>query len=52
MIHRADANLSQIRHRRSFAMVFKGVSCRRDEAAFARYMASAREQHSAMGLKT
>ncbi len=52
MIHRADANLSATRHRRSFAMVFKGVSCRRDESAFARYMASAREQHSAMGLKT
>jgi phytanoyl-CoA hydroxylase len=51
MIHRADANLSSTRHRRSFAMVFKGVSCRRDESAYARYMASAREQHSDMGLK-
>ena len=51
-IHRADANLSQTRHRRSFAMVFTGVSCQRDEDAFARYSASAREQHVAMGLKT
>lgn len=40
-IHRADANLSLTRHRRSFAMVFKGVSCQRDEAAFARYLAAA-----------
>jgi len=51
-IHRADANLSATRHRRSFAMVFKGVSCQRDEAAYARYLASAREQHQEMGLKT
>ena len=51
-IHRADANLSATRHRRSFAMVFKGVSCQRDEAAYERYLASAREQHQAMGLKT
>jgi phytanoyl-CoA hydroxylase len=41
-IHRADANLSTTRHRRSFAMVFKGVSCRRDETAFARYLASSK----------
>lgn len=51
-IHRADANLSPTRSRRSFALVFKGISCQRDEEAFARYAASAREQHSAMGLKT
>ena len=51
-IHRADANLSQTRHRRSFAMVFRGVCCQRDEEAFARYSESAREQQSAMGLKT
>ncbi len=41
-IHRADANLSATRHRRSFAMVFKGASCQRDAAAYARYLASAR----------
>ena len=50
-IHRADANMSTTRHRRSFAMVFRGVSCQRDEAAFARYQAAAREQHQEMGLK-
>jgi phytanoyl-CoA hydroxylase len=50
-IHRADANMSPTRHRRSFAMVFKGVSCQRDESAFARYHAAAREQHEEMGLK-
>ncbi len=49
-IHRADANLSATRHRRSFAMVFKGVSCRRDEAAFARYTAAAQAQHQEAGL--
>ena len=51
-IHRADANMSATRHRRSFAIVFKGQSCQRDEAAYARYLASAREQHQEMGLKT
>ncbi len=38
-IHRAEANVTTDRHRRSFAMVFQGVSCRRDEEAFARYLA-------------
>jgi len=51
-IHRADGNLSATRHRRSFAIVFKGASCRRDEAAYERYLASARSQHREMGLKT
>jgi len=51
-IHRADANISATRHRRSFAMVFKGVSCQRDEAAYARYLTSAKEQHHEMGLRT
>jgi phytanoyl-CoA hydroxylase len=50
-IHRADANLSTVRNRRSFALVFKARSCRRDEAAYARYLASAREQHQELGLK-
>jgi len=50
-IHRADANLSTTRHRRSFAMVFNGVSCIRDEAAFERYTAAARDQHQQAGLK-
>ncbi len=51
-IHRADANMSATRNRRSFAMVFKGVSCQRDGAAFDRYMAAAREQHHELGLQT
>lgn len=51
-IHRADANRSPIRNRRAFAMVFKGVSCQRDEAAFTRYMNAVKEQHQQMGLKT
>lgn len=50
-IHRADANLSATRHRRSFAMVFQGVSCRRDELAFARYRQAASDQrHDLAGL--
>lgn len=49
-IHRADANMSETRHRRSFAMVFKGASCQRDEVAYARYMAMAQEQHQTEGL--
>jgi phytanoyl-CoA hydroxylase len=50
-IHRADANRSNIRNRRAFAMVIKGVSCQRDEEAFARYQAAVKQQHVAMGLK-
>ncbi len=49
-IHRADANMSAVRHRRSFAMVFRGVSCTRDEEAFERYLQSARSQHQSLGL--
>lgn len=51
-IHRAEPNRSKSRNRRAFAMVFKGVSCRRDEAGFARYQESAKKQHDQMGLKT
>jgi len=49
-IHRADANSSFTRHRRSFAMVYKGVSCQRDVQAYERYLAAAREQHQEQGL--
>jgi phytanoyl-CoA hydroxylase len=49
-IHRADANRSPTRHRRAFAMVFQGESCRRDEAAFARYRAALDAQHQQLGL--
>src|SRR5262249_38441524 len=51
-IHRADPNRSATRNRRAFAMVVRGVSCRRDEEAYARYAASAKAQHEMMGLKT
>ena len=51
-IHRADPNRSPTKHRRAFALVFKGVSCKRDEAAFARYQASLMKQHETMGLRS
>lgn len=50
-IHRADPNRSATRHRRSFAMVLKGVSCRRDEEAYDRYLNAAQNQHREYGLK-
>lgn len=50
-IHRAEANRSATRQRRSFAMVFKGVSCRRDDTAFARYQAAVKAQHAELGLE-
>jgi phytanoyl-CoA hydroxylase len=51
-IHRAEPNRSPTRHRRAFAMVFRGTSCQRDEAAFARYQAAVKAQHTALGLRT
>ncbi len=36
MIHRAEPNRTADRQRRAFAMVWRGLSCRRDEAAYAR----------------
>jgi phytanoyl-CoA hydroxylase len=51
-IHRAEPNRSTNRQRRAFAMVFKGVSCRRDEASYARYEAAMKMQHESLGLKT
>jgi phytanoyl-CoA hydroxylase len=48
-IHRADANVSSVRHRRGFAMVFQGRSCQRNEEAYARYLASSRSQQEALG---
>ena len=52
MIHRADANRSATRHRRSFAMVFHGASCRRDEAAYARYLAESKAHEETLVAKT
>jgi phytanoyl-CoA hydroxylase len=51
-IHRADPNNSSSRQRRSFAMVFRGLTCRRDEAAFARYLDGLKSQHEQLGLAT
>ncbi len=51
-VHRAEPNRSADRNRRAFAMVYKGISCRRDEESFARYQAAAKQQHEQMGLKT
>ncbi len=51
-IHRADPNRSADRHRRSFAMVFRGESVARDDDAYARYESSLKTQHSQLGLET
>ena len=49
-IHRADPNRSAARHRRAFAIVYRGHSCRRDEPAHARYRAALETQHAALGV--
>jgi phytanoyl-CoA hydroxylase len=49
-IHRAEPNRSANRHRRAFAMVFKGVSCQRDEGAYQRYLEALHSQHAAQGV--
>lgn len=49
-IHRADANRSPDRHRRAFAMVYRGASCTRDEAAHRRYQQSLTSQHQSLRL--
>ncbi len=51
-IHRADANRSDSRHRRAFAIVFRGVSCQRDKEAYQRYQGALQQQHQGMGLET
>lgn len=51
-IHRAEPNRSATRNRRAFAMVIKGVGCRRDEEAFNRYQSALKSQHQELGLKT
>lgn len=50
-VHRADANRSSSRQRRSFALVYEGVSCQRDSAAFARYQESMKSQHAEIGYQ-
>jgi phytanoyl-CoA hydroxylase len=47
-IHRAEENNSATRHRRAFAMVFKGVSAQRDDAAFTEYQQTLQAQHAAL----
>ena len=49
-VHRADANRSPTRNRRAFAIVYQGVSCQRDSAAFARYQVALKNQHEQLGL--
>lgn len=51
-IHRAEPNRTADRHRRAFAMVLRGASCRIDEASRARYFAALKAQHEALGLQT
>lgn len=51
-IHRAEPNRSTTRNRRSFAQVYRGVSCQRDEPAFNRYLANLSSQHATLGLKS
>lgn len=50
-IHRADANRSATRHRRSFGVVIQAESCVRDEPAFEKYLVASKAQHQELGLK-
>jgi phytanoyl-CoA hydroxylase len=50
LIHRAGANRSATRHRRAFALVFLGQSCRRDEEAYRRYLDAVKVQHAALAV--
>lgn len=49
-IHRAEANRSATRQRRALAIVYRGLSCRRDEAAFERYSSALQSQQAALGV--
>jgi phytanoyl-CoA hydroxylase len=51
-IHRADANQSTSRNRRAFAMVYQGVSCRRDEDAYSRYTEAAKKQRETLQVNS
>ena len=50
IIHRADPNQSTTRHRRAFAMVYYGVSCKVDEKAKQLHVETLKNQHREMGL--
>jgi phytanoyl-CoA hydroxylase len=49
-VHYAGKNRSQSRHRRSIGFIYYSASARRDEAAWARYLASAEQQRQAKGI--
>ncbi len=51
-IHRAEPNRSKTRSRKSFAMVFNGVSAKLDVEGFQRYQDDVKKQHQQMGLQT
>ena len=50
MIHRAEPNRSTDRHRRAFAIVFRGESCRTVSSAQEQKTQRVRQQHQSMGL--
>jgi phytanoyl-CoA hydroxylase len=50
-IHRADANRSATRHRRSFGVVIQAEVCQRDEKAYDVYLQASKTQHQELGLK-
>ena len=49
-IHRAEENRSTSRSRRSFAMVFRGISCQVDQEGLRRYEEGLTEQHRELGI--
>ena len=49
-IHLADPNRSATRQRRAFAMVYRGVSARRDETAHLRHQTDLKRQHDSFGM--
>ncbi len=52
VIHRAEPNKSTTRHRRAFAMIYYGVSCKVDEEAKQILDENLKNQHREMGLDT
>jgi hypothetical protein len=50
-VHRANPNKSATRNRRAHSMGFQGVSCRVDEAAYARHKQEVAEQHRKFAIK-
>jgi phytanoyl-CoA hydroxylase len=49
-VHRADPNRSAHRRRRAFALVTHGAGSRRDEAAYAEYLAALARQRQTLGV--